>query len=205
MEVLPLFKFALLVVFRASVVIMVGICMLNDFCYSLTVMLHVDRNILWFRCSTTRKRVNRFAGPRNNSVRANLFYLRAGKTRKNGMRRTSFGAKPPDTTEMEGKNVLNTPDFSPRKERDGDAVVPSFFSQQLFVKPKSLTSTSFVLSPAPPCHGMTPLTRPSTRRDYFCGGLRRHICPANSYCHISPSDAFAKCCSGRTCLISFNP
>lgn len=48
---------------------------------------------------------------------------------------------------------------------------------------------------APPCHGMTPLTRPSTRRDYFCGGRRRHICPANSYCHISPSDAFAKCCS----------
>lgn len=106
---------------------------------------------------------------------------------------------------MEGKNVLKTPDFSPRKERDGDAVVPFFFSQQLFVKPKSLTSTSFVLSPAPPCHGMTPLTRPSTRRDYFCGGSRRHICPADSYCHISPSDAFAKCCSGRTCLISFNP
>ena len=46
MEVLPLFKFALLVVFRASVVIMVGICMLNNLCYSLTVMLHVDRNIL---------------------------------------------------------------------------------------------------------------------------------------------------------------
>ena len=41
-------------------------------------------------------------GPRNNSVRANLFYLRAGKTRKNGMRRTSFGAKPPDTTENGG-------------------------------------------------------------------------------------------------------
>ena len=95
---------------------------------------------------------------------------------------------------MEGKNVLNTLDFSPREERGGDAVVPFFFGQPL-------TSTSFVLSSAPPCHGMTPLTRPSTRRDYFCGGHRRHICPANSYCHISPSDAFAKCCSGRTCLI----
>ncbi|XP_022788297.1 uncharacterized protein LOC111328184 [Stylophora pistillata] len=47
----------------------------------------------------------------------------------------------------------------------------------------------------PPCHGLTPLTNPRTRRDYFCGGRSRHICPANSYCHISPSDAFAKCCS----------
>lgn len=205
MEVLPLFKFALLVVFRASVVIMVGICMLNDLCYSLTVMLHVDRNILWFRCSSTRKRVNRFAGRRNNSVRANLFYLRAGKPVKMVWGELASGRNLQIQQKMEGKNVLNTPDFSPRKERDGDAVVPFFFSQQLFVKPKSLTSTSFVLSPAPPCHGMTPLTRPSTRRDYFCGGSRRHICPADSYCHISPSDAFAKCCSGRTCLISFNP
>lgn len=205
MEVLPLFKFALLVVFRASVVIMVGICMLNDLCYSLTVMLHVDRNILWFRCSSTRKRVNRFAGRRNNSVRANLFYLRAGKPVKMVWGELASGRNLQIQQKMEGKNVLNTLDFSPREERDGDAVVPFFFSQQLFVKPKSLTSTSFVLSPAPPCHGMTPLTRPSTRRDYFCGGSRRHICPADSYCHISPSDAFAKCCSGRTCLISFNP
>ena len=36
----------------------------------------------------------------NESI--DLFYLRAGKTRKNGMRRTSFGAKPPDTTENGG-------------------------------------------------------------------------------------------------------
>ncbi|XP_020600643.1 uncharacterized protein LOC110039834 [Orbicella faveolata] len=47
----------------------------------------------------------------------------------------------------------------------------------------------------PPCHGKTPVQNPLTRRDYFCGrGAPRNACPADSYCHISPVDAFAKCC-----------
>jgi len=57
------------------------------------------------------------------------------------------------------------------------------------------------LYPVPPCHGKTPVINPQTRRDYFCGrGAPRNDCPANAYCHISPVDAFAKCCPGRLLL-----
>jgi len=57
------------------------------------------------------------------------------------------------------------------------------------------------LYPVPPCHGKTPVINPLTRRDYFCGrGAPRNDCPANAYCHISPVDAFAKCCPGRLLL-----
>lgn len=42
---------------------------------------------------------------------------------------------------------------------------------------------------------MTPIKNPSTGADYFCGrGAPQNVCPVNSYCHISPIDAFAKCC-----------
>lgn len=46
-----------------------------------------------------------------------------------------------------------------------------------------------------PCHGMTPAKKPSTGADYFCGrGALSNVCPSNTYCHIAPNDAFAKCC-----------
>ena len=56
------------------------------------------------------------------------------------------------------------------------------------------------LSPVPPCHGMTPIKRPSSGRDYVCvTGASNDGCPANSYCHTGPAREFSKCCPGN-CL-----
>ena len=45
---------------------------------------------------------------------------------------------------------------------------------------------------------MTPAKKPSTGVDYLCGrGALSNVCPSNTYCHIAPNDAFAKCCEGN--------
>ncbi|KAK3731505.1 hypothetical protein QZH41_008533 [Actinostola sp. cb2023] len=47
----------------------------------------------------------------------------------------------------------------------------------------------------PPCQGMTPLRNPLTDKELFCGrGPFSVACPKHSYCHVHPTDAFAKCC-----------
>ncbi|XP_078373114.1 uncharacterized protein LOC144656754 isoform X1 [Oculina patagonica] len=47
----------------------------------------------------------------------------------------------------------------------------------------------------PPCHGMTPIKRPSSGKDYVCfRGASNNGCPADTYCHIGPAREFSKCC-----------
>ncbi|XP_031563420.1 uncharacterized protein LOC116298966 isoform X2 [Actinia tenebrosa] len=46
-----------------------------------------------------------------------------------------------------------------------------------------------------PCRGMTPMKNPLTSQDMYCGRGPLHVdCLEGSYCHIHPTDKFAKCC-----------